>query len=180
MDKNEAMTEIVKLMFSDFGIFSAELLASMIGQRMPIVRGILKRLEDEGFLVKGFFMRDSPTVYWMLKEDCGKPIDMIRNDMFLLNTQDNLHVYLRDMIKRDMNSTSNVIFRGTKIIGSFKGKMTISGAKVEEFEGSPEAKRYLKEVAISLGVRLDKDQRVQEDNDWDVSEFFIKTNPGAI
>lgn len=180
MDKNEAMTEIVKLMFSDFGIFSAELLASMIGQRMPIVRGILKRLEDEGFLVKGFFMRDSPTVYWMLKEDCGKPIDMVRNDMFLLNTQDNLHVYLRDMIKRDVNSTSNVIFRGTKIIGSFKGKMTISGAKVEEFEGSPEAKRYLKEVAISLGVRLDKDQRVQEDNDWDVSEFFIKTNPGAI
>ncbi len=147
---------------------------------MSVVRDLLRRLEDEGFLVKGFFMRDSPTVYWMLKEDCGKPIDMVRNEMFLLNTQDSLHVYLRDMIKNDVRSSSNIIFRGTRVIGSFKGKMTISGAKVEEFEGSPEARRYLKEVAISLGVRMDKDQRVQEDKDWDVSEFFIKTNPGAV
>ncbi len=180
MDKNEAMMGIVRLMFSDFGIFSAEQLASMLGFRMSVVRDLLRRLEDEGFLVKGFFMRDSPTVYWMLKEDCGKPIDMVRNEMFLLNTQDSLHVYLRDMIKNDVRSSSNIIFRGTRVIGSFKGKMTISGAKVEEFEGSPEARRYLKEVAISLGVRMDKDQRVQEDKDWDVSEFFIKTNPGAV
>ena len=100
--------------------------------------------------------------------------------MFLLNTQDNLHVYLRDMIKREAGATENVIFKGTKIIGSFKGKLTISGAKVEDFKGSPEAKRYIKDLSISLGVKIEDTQRIQEDKDWDVSEFYIKTNPGAI
>ncbi len=178
--KAEALKEIVKLMFGDFGIFSAEALAYPIGVRMQTVRRILAELEDEGFLVKGFFMRDSPTVYWMLKEDVDTHINVEREKMFLLNTQDNLHVYLRDMIKDEVSSSVNVIFKGTKVIGSFKGKMTAAGAKVEEFEGSPEAKRFLKEVAVTLGVRMDKDQRVQEDNDWDVSEFFVRTNPGAI
>ena len=116
----------------------------------------------------------------MLKSDIDMQIRTVREEMFLLNTQDNLHVYLRDLIKKEVGATENVIFKGTKIIGSFKGKLTISGAKVEEFKGSPEAKRFLKDLSLSLGVKMEDTQRIQEDKDWDVSEFFIRSNPGAI
>ena len=129
--------------FKDFGMFTADTLAQFINVRMAVIRKILAELEDEEYLVKGFLYRDDPTVVWMLKADIDEPIHSIRNEMFLLNTQDNLHVYFRDMIKKEAGATENVVFKGTRIIGSFKGKMTISGAKVEDFKGSSEAKRYL-------------------------------------
>ena len=179
-DRYESLKEIVRMHFRAFGMFTADLLARFVSIRMSWIRRILLELEDEGFLVKGFLFRDDPTVVWMLKSDIDEPINTIRNDMFLLNTQDNLHVYFRDYIKREAGATENVIFKGTKIVASFKGKLTISGAKVEDFKGSPEAKRYLKDLSISLGVKIEDTQRIQEDRDWDVSEFFIKSNPGAI
>ena len=180
MDRYEALKEIVKMHFKDFGMFTADTLAQFINVRMSIVRKILAELEDEGLLVKGFLYRDDPTVVWMLKSDIDEPIHSLRNEMFLLNTQDNLHVYLRDVIKREAGATENVVFKGTRIIASFKGKMTISGAKVEDFKGSPEAKRYLKDLSLSLGVKMEDAQRKEEDKDWDISEFFIRSNPGAI
>ncbi|MFA5453071.1 MAG: hypothetical protein WC248_05820, partial [Candidatus Methanomethylophilaceae archaeon] len=68
---------------------------------------------------------------------------------------------------------------GTKIIGSFKGKLTITGAKVEDFKGTDEAQRFLRETAIAFGVKIEKEED-PEDRDWNVSEFYLKTNPGAI
>ncbi len=178
-DRMASLREIARRHFMDFGIFSADKLSSFLEVKMSVVRQLLAEMENDGFIVKGFFMQDDPTLMWMLKEDVDKTVHPLRSEMMLLNTQDNLSVYLRDYIKREAGGTENVIFKGTRIIGSFKGKLTISGAKVEEFKGSPEAKRYLREIAASIGVKLDKDQRVQEDDDWDISEFYIKTNPGA-
>ena len=85
---------------------------------------------------------------------------------------------MRDHIKRVVGSTKSVIISGTKIVGSFKGKVCSSGAKVEEFEGTDRADRILREAAQSVGMRLDS-ERQREDEDWDVSEFYIKVNPGA-
>ena len=177
MDPYDAMKEIAKLHFRDFGVFSAENLSSFVGGRMSIVRSILKDLEDEGFLKKGFFLRNDPTLRWMLAEDVGKGVNRFLGS-FVLNSQDNLHIYMRDHIKREVGSTKSVIISGTKIVGSFKGKVCASGAKVEEFEGSDRADRILKEAAQSVGMRLDS-ERQREDDDWDVSEFYIKVNPGA-
>jgi ATP-dependent Lhr-like helicase len=180
MSKHDAMLEVVRMHFRDFGLFTAETLSAFMYVRMGVVRQMLAELEDDGTIVKGFFIKDDPTVVWMLKDDIDAPIRPLRDEMLLLNSQDNLHVYFRDMIKREVGSTDNVVFKGTKIIGSFKGKLTIAGAKIEDFQGSPEAKRYIKEIAVSLGVKIDSDQRKEEDRDWDVSEFYIKMNPGAI
>lgn len=177
MDRFEAMKEIARMHFRDFGVFSAENLSMFVGGRMSVVRRILRELEDEGFLTKGFFLRDDSTLMWMLSEDVGKGTRRF-TESFVLNSQDNLHIYLRDHIKREVGSTKSVIFSGTRIIGSFKGKVCSSGAKVEEFEGSDRAERVLKEAAQSVGMRLDT-ERQREDDDWDVSEFYIKVNPGA-
>lgn len=177
-DQHEARKEIVRRHFRDFGVFSAETLSQFVGGRMAVTRGLLRELEEDGFLKKGFFLRDDPTLYWILSEDVGvKPPRFL--DSFVLNSQDNLHIYLRGMIKAETGAGANsVIFSGTRIVGSFKGKVCTSGAKVEEFQGSDRAARILKEAAQSVGVSLET-QRQRDDDDWDVSEFYLKVNTGA-
>ena len=178
MDRHEAQKELVRMHFRDFGMFSAETLSQFVGGRMVVTRTILRELEDEGFLSKGFLVRDDPTLYWILSGDVGvKPSRVLDN--FVLNSQDNLHIYLRNMIKGETGAGANsAIFSGTRIVGSFKGKVCASGAKVEEFQGSDRAARILKEAAQSVGVSLET-QRQRDDDDWDVSEFYLKVNTGA-
>ena len=176
--KEEALKQVVMMHFRDFGIFSAENLWTFADVRMAHLRQTLQELEDEGLLVKGFFEKDSPTLYWMLAEDVDAKMEKYR-DLLILNTQDNLHVYLRGLIKKEIGATEAVIFRGTKIIGSFKGKLTASGAKIEDFKGGDDAWRVVRSTSVALGVRLDENGN-QEDDDWDVSEFYIRTNPGAL
>ena len=178
MGKEKATKAIVKRHFKDFGTFSAEGLAQFIGVRMLMVRKLLSELEDEGYLVKGFLVKDDPTLRWILKEDAEMKPEPFE-ELLLLNTQDNLHIYLRDMVKRECGATECVVFDGTKIIGSFEGKIASSGAKVENFKGSDKAFKHMKEVAKSLGVKIE-DRKPPEDEDWDVSEFYLKTNPGAV
>lgn len=177
IEAKEAIKEVVKMHFKDFGIFSAEALSSFMSIRMGIVREILSELEDEEYLIKGFFLEDDSTLRWMLSED-RKVRPRLFVEKFLLNTQDNLHLYLRNYIKKNVGATECVIFNGTEIIGSFKGKMTATGAKVADFKGDDTAMRFIKETAKKLGVRIE-DGRAQEDDDWDVSEFYLKTNPGV-
>jgi ATP-dependent Lhr-like helicase len=38
--------------------------------------------------------------------------------------------------------------------------------------------RILREAAQAAGVSLET-ERQREDDDWDVSEFYVKVNPGA-
>ncbi|MBP6021263.1 MAG: ATP-dependent helicase [Candidatus Methanomethylophilaceae archaeon] len=177
MSAREAQREVVRMMFRDFGIFSAETLSSMIGLRMAQIRQVLADLEEEGTLVKGFLSEDDSTLRWMLKDDIDAEVEEF-TDKFLLNTQDNLHVYLRDYLKKACGGVECVVFFGTEIVGSFKGKVAASGAKVEDFKGSDKAMRFIIDTAKQLGVKID-DGRHPEDEDWDVSEFYLKTNPGA-
>ncbi|MCL2334064.1 MAG: ATP-dependent helicase [Candidatus Methanoplasma sp.] len=178
MGKEEALKTITKKHFKDFGTFSAEELAQFLGLRMAVVRKMLKDLEEEGFLVKGFLVKDDPTLRWMLKDDVGLKPEKFK-ETFLLNTQDNLHIYLREMIKRECGATECVVFDGINIIGSFEGKVASSGAKVENFKGGDKAYKCIRDTAKSLGVKIEE-KKSQEDDDWDVSEFYLKTNPGAV
>ena len=178
MGKEEALKAITRRHFKDFGTFSAEELAQFLGLRMAAVRKMLKDLEEEGFLIKGFLIKDDPTLRWMLKDDIDIEPEPFK-ETFLLNTQDNLHIYLREMIKRECGATECVVFDGTKIIGSFEGKVASSGAKVENFKGSDKAYKCIRDTAKSLGVKIEE-KKSQEDEDWDVSEFYLKTNPGAV
>jgi len=50
---------------------------------------------------------------------------------------------------------------------------------VENFKGSEKAYKHMKEVAKSLGVKIEE-KKPPEEEDWDVSEFYLKTNPGAV
>jgi ATP-dependent Lhr-like helicase len=179
VDQRKALKAVIKGHFKCFGTFSAEQLYRFIlSSRMGELRGALAELEDDGVLVKGFLRKDDPTVMWMLKEDIDKNI-IPADEVFLLNTQDNLHVYIRDMIKQECGSSENVIISGTRIIGSFKGKLTVTGAKIDDLRGSDEAVKFVKDLSTALGVAPDRKKK-EEDKDWDICEFYHKTHPGSI
>jgi ATP-dependent Lhr-like helicase len=146
--------------------------------RMGEIRKALADLEDNGTIVKGFLREGDSTVMWMLKDDVNSPIKKA-DEMFLLNTQDNLHVYMRYLLKQDCASSDNVVFSGTEVIGSFKGKLTVTGAKIEDLKGTDEAQRFVRNLTLSLGVSTTS-RKKEEDKDWDVCEFYQKTHPGSI
>ncbi|MDD4185276.1 MAG: ATP-dependent helicase, partial [Candidatus Methanomethylophilaceae archaeon] len=178
MGHREALKEVTRKLFREFGIFSAETLSYFLQQRkMHSVRDALANLEEEGFLFKGFFEEGSPTVYWMLAADVGKPVPEA-SGFTILNTQDNLHVYLRHMGRTE--TSLSVVFKGTETVGRFRGRITSEEAKVEEFEGTDEALAAVKDIAVSMGVRIDRGEKDEdEDKYWDASEFYLKMNPGA-
>ena len=178
LEKDEATAAVIRNHFEDFGIFSAERLALFTGFRMGIIRRVLADLEDEGLLVKGYLREDSSTLYWMLAADYGKKVDKVR-DLMVLNTQDNLHVYLRDRIKDQCGATEAAVFRGSDVVASFRGKITASGAKVEEFKGPMDILRFVKMTASKYGVSLRKDSD-RESDEWDSMEFYLKSNPGVM
>lgn len=179
ISKEEALKEVFRYHFRDFGISSAEDLSRFMPVRMSEIRSVLAMLEKEGFLKKGFFLKDDPTVMWMLAEDVGnKP--RIHGNTFILNSQDNLHVFIRPWIRKESGQSGPVIIKGTEIIGHFKGRLSYAGSKIEDFEGSDRAFRYLNTVARSLGVQIGKDSSSEPEEDWDAVEFYLKSNPGAI
>ena len=177
MSPAEAIKEIARWHFRDLGIFSAEQLSRFLDLRMAPTRKVLAELEDEGLISKGFLIEGDSTLYWMLTEDLDAKIRPFTGT-FLLNTQDNLSLYFRDLIKKECGSSVCVVFSGTKIVGHFKGKLTPTAAKVDEFEGSDLARKYLEDTARIFGVSM-KQGNDQADDDWDASEFYSKTNPGA-
>ncbi len=178
MPVDEAQEEVARMLFREFGIFSAEQFSLFMDVRMAVARSLLRRLEDQGFLVKGFLEEGSSTLMWMLAEDSGKKVEKVR-DQFILNNQDNLHLYLRPRLKAVTGTaTASVVFRGTTVIGWFNGKVTASGAKVEDFQGDSSAYRFVKMMASSLGVSIDEKDR--EIDDWSISEFYAKTNPNGF
>lgn len=160
-----------------FGSFTADGMASFLECRVPEARKVLAELEDDGRVRKGFFMEGDPVLRWMRTEDVGKaPLGF--SETFVLNSQDILNLYLRDYIKAVAGSARSAVMHGTEIIGTFKGKVCTSGAKVEEFQGTDRARRVLKEAAQNVGVRLETEREL-EDDDWDVSEFYTKLNLGS-
>ncbi len=174
---DDATDELLRMMFRNFGVFSAEQLSQMLGADFPMrrVRRSLARLEDEGLLVKGFLLCGSPVMHWMLATlvDGAPPF----RDQAVIGTQDNLHVYLRSAPGRDFETNENLILDGTAVAGAFVGKLSAERIAVREFRGPEAAMRTLRELARSRRVPIE-DHGEPEDDDWEIWEFYRKTHPG--
>src|SRR2546428_7147759 len=90
----EARKAVLRRAAESLGVFSAEALANFLRFEfnMAETRRLLRELEREGRLVKGFFARGERTVYWMLKEGIEE-IDAVAFDRtFVLSPLDNLAI----------------------------------------------------------------------------------------
>jgi ATP-dependent Lhr-like helicase len=142
---------------------------------MKEAREILADLEAEEFLVKGFFLENDETLRWMHKEDLDR-VGTDFDDGFVLTTDDNLHSYLLPLI-RERFGYSSAIFRGSEMIGAFKGRSRGKDLFITEFVGDREARIALKQHMKAMGLTLRKigEQTIP---DWEVQEFYEKTHPG--
>ncbi|MBE6527410.1 MAG: ATP-dependent helicase [Thermoplasmata archaeon] len=179
MTRDDGLIEVARWHFTDYGIMSADDVAEYLDLHMWETRHVLSLMEAEGILSKGFFIEGDSTLYWALREDVGKPVPKF-NSMFILNSQDNLAHFLRKEIKESASTMRSAVFLGTKVAGTFKGKVVPGEAKVEEFSGSDEAWDFLAETARSYGISLAPRRRDDLDEmDWESSEFYSRTNPGV-
>jgi ATP-dependent Lhr-like helicase len=160
LSKRKARELVVKRIIDNFGIFSAENLAAYTKHefKMSELRSLLRDLEQENYLVKGYFIKGDDTLYWMLKNGLEKELSKIKrsnldlkNLQFVLNPQDQLAHYLTDEIRQKFGSGSYyVVFNGLEMTGGFKASKKSNLLEIKEFIGG--------------------------DSEWDIVENFMYQN----
>lgn len=176
----EARIQLLTRMFENFGIVSAENLARILNHFIPMreLRRLLSVLENEGVLVKGYFVEDDEMLYWMLAKDV--PMKKVESEEgFVLTSDDNLFFYLQTWLKGKIVRRGDAIFKGPRIVGSFRAHRAGSNLYLDEFSGNQEAKRIFRAFIRmhNYTLRKSKEEKVP---DWEIQEFYEKTHPGEV
>ncbi len=165
---DKAKREVIEQLFRAFGIFSAEAFSSYTRSKfgMSETRRLLKEFEENGLLVKGFFVKGERRVYWMLREDIEAIERAAFDGQFVLTPQDDLSLYLREQIMNQWRmGVCYVIFDGTRMVGAFKARRRGSTLVIVKFEGENSAKRILEkfEDENELAVGEERDHITDEE-----------------
>jgi ATP-dependent helicase Lhr and Lhr-like helicase len=179
LDVHEARKEVIRGLFRNFGVFSAEDLQRFVLNEISMreMRVILSELEKEGLLVKGFLREGSQSLHWMLGEDLSS-MDESFGESFVLTPEDNLYLYLKPWIKETRPSMSSVIFRGTEVVGAFSYRKRGKDIIITEFEGDREARALLNKHVKRLGLTI-RGEETGGIPDWEIQEFYEKVHPGV-
>jgi hypothetical protein len=142
IDHADARKKIVMRVFTNFGIFSAEGLSAFLKRAysMEELRILLRELEDEGVLVKGYLVEGSLDLFWMLKgyEQKIRKLPRMR-ERFVLSPQDQMCYYMiEDIRERFKLGSCYVVFNGSEMTGAFKASKHGDRLVVSEFTGEDE------------------------------------------
>ncbi len=177
LSQHDARREVVRLLFRNFGLFSAENLARFMKFEMLMreLRTILGELEDEGFLVKGFLMKGDSTMHWMLASDADK-VGPITKAEVLLTPMDNLWFYLYPLVMEKFGSWCYVFFRGPEMAGMFRAYKKGQTLLMHQLEGEVDLatiKKHLRDLGMAA-VQMGH----EEQPDWETEEFYELSHPG--
>jgi hypothetical protein len=139
LSQKEARKTVIKRIIDNFGIFTAEGLSAYLkrGFAMEELRALLRELEAEDVLEKGYLVDDSPDLYWISK-GANKKIKRLpkMKERFVLSNQDQLNHYLIEDIRRKFGIGSCfIVFDGTEMTGAFKANKRAKRLIVTEFIG---------------------------------------------
>ncbi|MFQ6107362.1 MAG: ATP-dependent helicase [Thermoplasmata archaeon] len=169
----KARKKVISRLFGNFGIFSAEDLSVFLKNefRMEEIRSVLKELEQEGVLVKGFLREGSDKIYWMMKEDVDRMGNIMVDRKFVLTPFDLLFHYLRSRIGAEFKmGWCFVIFDGPKMIGAFKARKKREELTITEFLGGEDARAIVREFASSNRLWIREETR--DEDDWEIVEWY--------
>lgn len=159
----EARRETLRQIFAAYGIMSAENVSTMtrFAFNMSETRRLLRQLEKDGFLVKGFFVKGERRLYWMLRDGVDRVLQTQFTSQFVLTPLDDLALFLReDIMKQWRVGSCYAIFDGTQMVGAFKARKRGQRLAVTSFEGDDIAKGILgmfeKENELSVGETADR------------------------
>jgi ATP-dependent Lhr-like helicase len=172
----EARKAVLRRAAESLGVFSAEALANFLRFEfnMAETRRLLRELEREERLVKGFFARGERTVFWMLKEGVDEIEDLSFTRSFVLSPLDNLAIFLRGDIgpRWRMGGHVFVIFDGTAMVAAFTAKRRKTSLSIVKFEGDAAARKVLdrfeEENELEVGEHVDRI------SDAEVMEWYAK------
>ncbi|MCK4367794.1 MAG: hypothetical protein KAW84_07610, partial [Thermoplasmata archaeon] len=170
-----ARKRVIERILRNFGIFSAEGFALFTKNefKMDEIRRVLRELEDEGVLVKGFFREGSDKIYWLVKEDLENVGTVSVDRKFVLTPMDLLFHYLRLRIGAEFRlGWCFVIFDGPKMIGAFKARKKGDELTISKFVGDEGARAIVREFADTNRIWI-RDQPERPD-DWEIIEWYEK------
>ncbi|HOE52436.1 MAG TPA: ATP-dependent helicase [Methanomassiliicoccales archaeon] len=175
LDAREARLELLRLLFRNFGTFTAENLSRYLRGEVPMreLRSLLAQLTEEGFLAKGFLERGSDAVHWALKEDLDGIGRKDADRELVLYQFDNMAHYLYDEIRERCGGMGSLVMRGPHIIGCFRSKHSGRDLTIIDLQGGREAKEVVKGFVSELGWTV-REKTSKEIPDWEIQEFLGK------
>ncbi len=179
--REEAWAVVIGRTFDVYGVMTAEGLASMLGHEIPMrqIRRTLRRLEDQGHLVKGFMQKGSGILYWASREALGKLGKVKFTATVVIAPSDCLVHYLRACCRDMLPETGRyAVFRGIELIGSFEKRNGAAKTEFSDIRGDPECESIVKEYARKLGAVF-SDKEDGRLSDWEIVDFYHKTHPGV-
>ena len=175
-----AWTRIIGRIFDSFGIMSAESLALLLSHEIPMreLRRCLKRLEDDGKLVKGYMLRGSGTLHWAGVEAYRSLGTAQFSETFILSPMDMFTQYLRASFRNLLPETGRfAIFRGTALIGSFEGRLKGGHLEISDVQGEPGCDKIISDYAKRLGLAASEREEGRM-SEWEIIDFFQRSHPG--
>ncbi len=166
---SDARKKVLEMLIASYGIVSAEMLSSLTSgeYRMGEIRELLRRMEDEGKLVKGFLIEGERTVYWVMPHFLRKrqPCE----GLFVIPKDDPAGWYLDFFSRRAFGFQAQIyVVRNGVLSGALRGRKSGKKIFVREIVGGPEERYVMKDYARKWGIRLDFGvERVKE---WEIRE----------
>ena len=178
--RETAWAKVIRRMLELYGVMTAEALGTMLVHEIPMreIRRVLRRLEDEGFLVKGYLMRGSGVLHWA-SVDAFRSLGRTElSDVVVIPPEDNLTQYLRASFRDLLPETGrHAVFRGVELIGSFDGRVRGGRLEVANAQGDEEVRAAISKYARTLGLAL-RDREEGQISDWEIMDFYQRTHPG--
>jgi hypothetical protein len=162
-------------------VIAAESLSTLLGHEIPMrqIRRTLRRLEDEGFLVKGYLLLGSGQLYWATNEAYANLGKIQYGANVILSPEDNLTQYLRAGFRGILPETGrHMVFRGPALAGSFLGRVKGGKLEVRDLIGEPECGEIIEDYARILGLAL-MEREEGRIPDWEIMDFYQRTHPGV-
>jgi ATP-dependent Lhr-like helicase len=180
VSREAAWIQIMRRLFENYGIMTAESLGMLLGHEIPMreIRHALRRLEEEDFLVKGFLLRGSGSLHWASKEAFSRLAETAFSERVVLSPEDNLTQFLRASYRDVLPETGrHAIFQGTRLIGSFEGKVKAGRFEVSGLQGEPACSEIVSAYARFLALAL-RDREEGRISDWEIMDFYQRSHPG--
>ncbi len=172
LDTEEARKQVVRRIMKSYGIFSAENLGFFArwAFNMAEVRSLLRDLEEEGLLVKGFLVEGDSTVYWALKDH--KIGRVTFTSSFVLTPRDNLNLYLRDYLiqKWKLGGYCFAAFQGPRDIAAFRARLRGGDVAITKFEGDAKAREMIRSFSFQNDVRVSEEGETADE--WEVVRWY--------
>jgi len=181
MSRQTAWDRVVRRMFESFGVMTAETLAFLLSGDLAMreVRACLRRLEADGFLVKGHLLRGSNIIHWASKEAFDRLGHAHARAGVVLSPSDSLTTFLRAAYRDILPDTGRyAVFAGSRMIGSFDGRLRKDGLSISDVVGEEGCRDMIAAHARRLGLAISEDDEGSI-SEWEIMEFYRKSHPGA-